>query len=170
MRRIIPLALLALTVTGGVALADRHGGNRGPDRHSGGVVVRDHRGPVVVRDHRGPGYGGRPGRRAIARNRVYVSNGRYVFGGGVVRTYVRPVVRTHYYDVRVRPVYLVENMEPVPGYVWIRGNWNWNGYEWAWVSGHYEPDARYSTWYDDGSYDQAPGISVSGGVSVRAGF
>jgi hypothetical protein len=170
MRRMIPLALLALTVTGGVAFADRHGG-RHDDRRSGGVVVRDNRGPVVVRDHRGPGYDrGRPGRRVVVRNRVYVNNGRYVFGGGVSRVYVRPVIRAHYYDVRVRPVVLVENMEPVPGYVWIRGGWNWNGYEWAWVSGHYEPDMRYSNYYDDGTYDVTPGVNISGGVTVRGGF
>jgi hypothetical protein len=166
MRRIIPLTLLALTVTGGVAFADRHWGghDRRGDHRSGGVVVRDHRGPVVVRDR------GRPGRRAVVRNRVYVNNGRYVFGGGISRTYVRPVIRTHYYDVRVRPVILVENMEPVPGYVWYRGAWNWNGYEWVWVSGHYEPDVRYSTWYDDGTYDVSPGVHVSGGVTVSGGF
>ena len=169
MRRIIPLALLALTVTGGIASADRHGGRRHDSRNAGGgVIVRDHRGPQgpIVRDHRGPG----PGRRAVVRNRVYVNNDRYVFHGGVTRVYRRPVIRTHYYNVRVRPVVLVESMEPVPGYIWVRGNWNWNGYEWLWVSGHYEPDMRYSNWYDDGSYDVSPGVSVSGGVTIRAGF
>lgn len=173
MRRILSLALLALTVTGGVAFADRHGGRRhdGPrNDRSGGVIVRDHRGGPqgpIVRDHRDRG---RPGRRAVVRNRVYVNNDRYVFHGGVTRVYRRPVIRTHYYDYRVRPVVLVEQMEPVPGYVWVRGNWNWSGHEWIWVSGHYEPDVRYSTWYDDGSYDVSPGVSVSGGVTIRAGF
>jgi hypothetical protein len=170
MRRIIPLSILVLTLFGSAAFADRdrHGGGRDRDRgdrgdrRSGGVIVRDQRGPVVVRDRDR----GRPGRRAVVRNRVYVNNGRYVFGGGYSRTYVRPVIRQRYYDVRYRPTIIVENMEPVPGYVWIRGAWQWNGGAWQWVSGHYEPDTRYSNWYDDGSYD----LTVSGGVTVGGGY
>ena len=169
MRRILTFSLLALTLFGGVAMADheRHWGGRDrdrrddrrdrrDDRRQGGVIVRDHRGPVVIRDR------GRPGRRAVVRNRVYVNNGHHVFGNGYRRAYVRPVIRQRYYDVRYRPTIIVENMEPVPGYVWVRGNWSWNGREWQWVSGHYEPDMRYSTWYDDNTYD----VSISGGISV----
>jgi hypothetical protein len=150
MRRILPLTLMALTLLGGVATADRdRGRDRGRrhdryDRHDrGGVVVRDHR--DYRRDRRD--------RRAVARNRVYVSNGRYVFSGGVSRSYVRPVIRHRYYDVRVRPRIIVENYDPVPGYVWVAGQWQWNGYEWSWMSGHYAPDTRYRVWYDDGTYE-----------------
>lgn len=145
MRRILPLTLLALTLVGGVASADHYRGGRG---RGGGVVVRDHRGggpvarPVVVRQ-----------RRVVTRAPVYVSNGRYVFAGGVSRTYVRPVIRQRYFDVRVRPTLIVENYEPTPGYVWVTGHWQWNGYEWLWVSGYYAPDTRYRVWYDDGSYE-----------------
>jgi hypothetical protein len=143
MRRILPLTLLTLTLVGGVASADhyRRGGG-------GGVVVRDHRGggpvarPVVVHQ-----------RRAVVRAPVYVSNGRYVFAGGVSHTYVRPVIRQRYFDVRVRPTLVVENYDPVPGYVWVTGRWQWNGYEWIWASGYYAPDTRYRVWYDDGSYE-----------------
>ena len=98
--------------------------------------------PVVVRQ-----------RRAVVRAPVYVSNGRYVFQGGVSRTYVRPVVRERYYNIRVRPQIIVENYDPVPGYIWVAGRWQWNGYEWAWTSGYYAPDTRYRVWYDDGSYE-----------------
>ena len=92
----------------------------------GGVVVRDHRGPagggVVVRDHRGP---------------VHVSGGRYVFPGGVVRTYRAPVIRAHYHSYYRRPALIVESYDPVPGYVWMRGNWRWNGAEWFWMPGYW---------------------------------
>lgn len=138
MRRILPLSLLALTLIGGVAAADRH------DRR-GGVVVRDHREaprPVVVRE-----------RHVVTRAPIYVNNGRYVFHGGVTHTYVRPVIRERYYNVRVRPSLIVENYDPVAGYVWSRGHWQWNGYEWLWVSGYYAPDARVRVYYDDGSYE-----------------
>ena len=146
MRRILPLTLMALTLLGGVASADRHRGDRGRRdgyQPRGGVVVRDHREYRPVRRER----------RAVVRNTVYVSNGRYVFNGGVSRTYVRPVIRHRYYDVRVRPSIVVENYDPVPGYIWIQGRWQWNGYEWLWVSGHYAPDTRYRVWYDDGTYE-----------------
>jgi hypothetical protein len=91
----------------------------------GGAVVRDHRGysgGTVVRDHRGP---------------VRVSGGRYVFPGGVVRTYRAPVIREHYYSYYRRPALIVESYDPVPGYVWARGNWRWNGVEWLWVPGYW---------------------------------
>lgn len=143
MRRLLPLTLLAVTLLGGTALADRHRHERRDDRR-GGVVVRDHRDsrPVVRHD-----------RRVVTRNRVYVNNGRYVFNGGVTRTYVRPVIRQRYYNVRVRPQIIVENYDPAPGYVWVNGNWQWNGYEWTWTSGYYAPDTRYRVWYDDGTYE-----------------
>ena len=151
MRRLLPLTLLALTLLGGVALADRDRGryDRRDDRRD---YRRDDRRGPVVRDHRDyrPA---RHDRRVVTRNRVYVNNGRYVFNGGYTRTYVRPVIRQRYYNVRMRPTILVENYEPVPGYIWLAGNWQWNGYEWVWTSGHYEPDTRYRVWYDDGSYE-----------------
>ena len=145
MRRILPLSLLALTLLGGLAAADRY--NRRGERGGGGgggVVVRDHREsrPVVVRE-----------RHVVTRQPIYVNNGRYVFHGGVSRAYVRPVIRERYYNVRMRPTLIVENYDPVPGYVWVRGHWQWNGYEWIWGSGYYAPDARVRVYYDDGTYE-----------------
>jgi hypothetical protein len=151
MRRILPLTLLALTLLGGIATADRYRGDRDRDRDRGRRYDRNDRGGHVVRDHRD--YRPRRERRAVSRNRVYVNNGRYVFNGGVSRTYVRPVIRQRYYNVRVRPQIIVENYDPVPGYIWVTGQWQWNGYEWSWMSGHYAPDTRYRVWYDDGSYE-----------------
>jgi hypothetical protein len=66
-----------------------------------------------------------------------VSGGRYVFPGGQVRVVGSPVIRTHYYNYYSRPALIVEDYEPVPGYVWTRGNWRWNGGEWIWVPGYF---------------------------------
>jgi hypothetical protein len=110
----------------------------------GGTVVRDHRGysgGTVVRDHRGP---------------VHVSGGRYVFPGGVVRTYRAPVIRAHYYNHYRRPAFVVESYEPVPGYVWVRGNWRWSGVEWLWAPGYWVV----------GSAPVSAGISVGASVVV----
>jgi hypothetical protein len=146
MRRILPLTLLALTLFGGVATADRdrhRDRGRRDDHRRGGVVVREQRDYRPVRRDR----------RAVQRRPIYVNNGRYVFHGGVTRTYTRPVIRQRYYDVRVRPVVIVENYDPAPGYIWVQGHWQWNGYEWTWTSGYYAPDTRYRVWYDDDTYE-----------------
>jgi hypothetical protein len=60
-----------------------------------------------------------------------------VFPGGVVRTYRAPVIRAHYYSYARRPALIVESYEPVPGYVWMHGNWRWNGAEWLWMPGYW---------------------------------
>lgn len=154
MRRTLGIATIFCMLLGGAAYA---GHGRGGGGHGGGgPVVRDHRssGPVVVRrapppvrDHgRGP------------RGHVRVSNGRYVFPGGVVRVYRRPVIRTHYYDVHVRPPVIVESYEPVSGYVWVAGNWTWGGGEWVWQPGYW-------------AAAEEPVVPVvSGGVRVSAGI
>jgi hypothetical protein len=169
MRRIISLTILALTVTGGVAMADRHRGDRGDhrgdrgdhrsdrhdrgrwdrNRHSGGVVVRDHRGGRVA----APGW--RAPRHHSYRRPVYVNNGYYQFHNGYRHAYSRPVIHHRYYNYRVRPQFIVENYQPMQGYIWVAGQWNWNGYEWMWTSGHYEIDPNYAddgTYYDNGTY------------------
>ena len=141
MRRVLALTSLVFLLSTGAALADRRGGGRVVVRdHRGGggassrVVVREQRGPVVVRDHR---------RTVVRRSPVYVANGRYTFGGGIVREYRRPVIRTHYYDIRVRPTLIVETYDPVPGYLWVGGNWRLNGGEWIWISGYWAVDPNY---------------------------
>lgn len=78
--------------------------------------------------------------------------GVYVRGGGyrpvvVERAYVRrpniyvrgPVIRERYFNYYRRPTLVVESFGPREGYVWIRGHWAWNGYEWIWQAGYYQP-------------------------------
>jgi hypothetical protein len=156
MRRLITLSLALVTLAGGAAIADHRG--RGWDR---GPVVRDHRDRDdrrVVRDNRRDNrrrYQGpvRANRRVIDRRPIYVNNGRFVFSGGVSRTYSRPVIRQHYYDMRIRPQIIVESYPAQSGYIWVNGQWSWGGNEWTWVSGHYEADPSFTVYYDDGSWE-----------------
>jgi len=137
----------------GTTYADHYHGDRGH-----GPVIRDHRGGgggervvergPVVRDHRGP-----------VVTHVRVSGGRYVFPGGVVRAYRRPVFHEHYRDFHRRPAVIVEAYDPVPGYVWVGGNWGWSGAEWVWSPGYWSAAA-----------EPAPAPVMSGGVSVSAGI
>ena len=165
-------ALLAVTALGGTAMADR-------DNHRG----RDRRGPVV-RDHRPTNNGGwnrrdnrrydnnrrvvvrRAPRYRIERRPVFVNRNRFVFHNGITRVYQRPVIKYRYYDYRVRPQPIVENIQPVPGYIWVAGQWTWNGGEWTWSAGHYavDPNFQYSQYDYDGDgypdpayYDQQYG-------------
>ncbi|MBS1119945.1 MAG: repeat (2 copies) [Deltaproteobacteria bacterium] len=156
-RRLITLSVLLVTLAGGTSIAD-HGRGRGRDR---GPVVRDHRDRDdrrTVRDNRRDNrrrYEGpiRANRRVVDRRPIYVSNGRFVFQGGVSRTYTRPVIRQRYFDVRIRPQIIVESYPAQAGYIWVTGQWSWAGNEWTWVSGHYEADPSFSVYYDDGSWE-----------------
>jgi len=145
MRRLI-LTAVALTLFGGVASADHwRGRDRDRDNRRERVVVRDHR--WNERDH----WNDRrfePRRQVVQRRPVYINRDRFVFDNGRYFTYRRPVIRQRYYDYRYRPQIIVENYDPVPGYIWIQGNWQWNGYEWIWVAGHYDNDPSYG--YNDG--------------------
>ena len=157
MRKIILATALLILGTAGAASADRYRGGR-----DNRTQVRDNRGTRVVRENRTYNNNNRvvvrDNRRwsndAGWRNRrpVYVNNGRYTFHNGRTFYYRRPEIRYHYYNYRIRPTILVENYETVPGYVWVAGNWNWNGYEWLWVSGHYELDANYDGLGDQSEY------------------
>jgi hypothetical protein len=145
MRKLLLATLLVLTATGGTALADRHRGNdhrgnqhRSDHRRGDNHARRDNGHRTHVRDHRAHRDHRRP---------VYASNNRFVFGNGHVRYYNRPVIRTHYTNYRYRPALIVENYEQVPGYIWVAGNWQWNGYQWMWIDGHYEVDAAYGYSY-----------------------
>jgi hypothetical protein len=157
MRRII-LAAISLMLVGGVASADRWRGGRDTSRHSGGTVVRDRRASdnswtdnrrVERRDYR---QYQNTNRVRYQRRPVYISNGRFSFGNGLVRVYNRPVIHHRYYDYRYRPQIIVENYDPVPGYIWIQGSWSWNGYEWTWTNGYYAPDPNYTDGYYDDNY------------------
>jgi len=139
----------------GIGSADRRD-HRRDDRHDKRPVVRDHKQHRVNRPAQ------RANRRVIPRRAVHVHNGHFVFAGGVSRAYHRPVIRARYYNVRVRPQIIVENYRPEPGYIWVRGQWIWSGYEWRWGDGHFVPDPQYSNYYDDGSYDYSVNISIGG--------
>lgn len=117
-------------------------------------------------DWRGGNYvwvGGRyePERRGYIwrEPRYEMRDGVYVnIDGGWVVTGPRaapPVIREERWDAR-------------PGFVWIRGRWDWNGADWAWVGGHYERERTGYIWRDprwemrDGVY-----VKVEGDWVVR---
>jgi hypothetical protein len=155
MLRII-IASLALTFTTGLASADRDNrpGKRGDNRPTAREGHNNHNKRV--------NRPGRANRRVVTRGPVRANGGRYVFSNGVTHTYRRPVISGRYYNVRSRPVLIVENYTPVPGYIWIRGQWAWGGREWRWNDGHYAADPQYSAYYDDGSYDYSVNIRIGG--------
>ncbi len=160
MRRIIPMALIALTLSGGAAFADRW--ERGDRRHntntshySGGVRVDNsrHRQRPVRVDRRYDNNRRYDNRRVVVnRARPTFRNNRFYFTGGYYRPYTRPVINVRYRNYYQRPAVIVENYDPVPGYIWIQGRWNWDGYEWQWIPGHYEVDQSYNGGYYDGTY------------------
>lgn len=152
MRRIILFTLIALVASSGAALADRH---RGDHRD-------DHRSRVTFRNPHERTYPQRE-RRVIYRQPVRATNGYYQFHSGARYRYVRPVIHRRYFDYRVRPQIVVENYQPVTGYVWVPGQWQWNGYEWTWTSGYYQVDASYSAGYDS-SYDSSYGPAYDDGI------
>jgi len=69
----------------------------------------------------------------------------------------RPVIRYHYYNYYQRPAVIIENYSTIPGYYWVGGQWNWDGYEWIWTPGYYAPDPNaqgyYSDTYGNGYYE-----------------
>lgn len=180
MKRIIPMALIALTLSGGIALADRdRGRGRDVSHRSGGVQVTPSRGHDRVRyddrrnDRRYDNNRRHDNRRydrtvRVQRARPTFRNNRFYFAGGNYQTYQRPVIQYRYRNYYQRPALVVENIQPVSGYIWIAGNWQWDGYEWQWVAGHYEVDSAYQEpYYDDYNY-QAP--AIQGGVSVQGSW
>ena len=156
MKRII-ITLLALATLGGVASADR---GRGP-------VVRDHRtwsrptAPVrTYTPQRNWGRTYQQPRYSHSRP-TYTFHGRSNYRVERHPIYVqRPTIRYRYYNYYQRPALIVENYPAMAGYYWVAGQWQWNGYEWMWQPGHYEPDPNddNGAYYDDGTYydDGAP--------------
>lgn len=163
MRRIILLALTALTLTGGVAAADRDGRRGGRDHDR-----RDHR-DNRWNDRRDHNRGWRNNNTTVRvsryrdydrsryrvvraqRSRPVFRNNQWHFAGGFYRPYVRPVINVRYTNYYSRPQPIVENYQAVPGYIWIAGSWQWDGYQWNWVGGRYEVDTSYQDNYYDGS-------------------
>jgi hypothetical protein len=126
-------------------------------------VPRHAQGGVVVRPSRG--HYQQP-RRVYQQPRHYTYNRGYYVARPTYRyvrrpIYVqRPVVQYRYYNYAQRPALIVENYRSMPGYYWVAGQWSWNGYEWIWTPGHYEPDPNasgyYSNQYDSQYYSENP--------------
>lgn len=162
MKKLI-LSALVLALTGGAAMADRgHGGRSWGGGHaSGGVVVHnnggfhgearggewrghDHDGWRGHEVHENRGWNG--GGRVIVHEGGWRGEPRYYHNRGYARANIwmpRPMIRTHYYNYGYRPSLLVEDYGYREGYIFVRGNWQWDGYEWVWQPGHYEPDPAY---------------------------
>lgn len=154
MRRTLLLALAALTLIGGSALADRHHGGRGrgPARSGWSQRQTNHMRTNNVRVTRYRNYDRSRYRvMRVNRSRPTFRNGRFYFAGGFYRTYSRPVINVRYTNYYVRPRPIAESYAAVPGYIWIAGQWQWNGVEWSWVPGHYDIDTAYQDNYSDGS-------------------
>ena len=174
------MALIALTLTGGVALADRGRDHRRDTSHySGGTVVTPTRGHDRFR-HDNRRYDNRryDNRRhdrvvRVERARPTFRNNRFYFAGGNYQAYQRPVIRYRYRNYYQRPALVVENIQPVTGYIWVQGDWQWDGYEWQWMPGHYEVDAAYQepyyndSYYNDSYYQQPV---VNGGIQVQGSW
>jgi hypothetical protein len=144
MRRIFLFALLALVMAGGVAGADsyRHRGGYGVRNHSGGVYVQRSYPRQSYRPYYSSRYVRQPYVRVVRRP-IYIQ---------------APVIRHRYYNYYQRPALIVENQRPMAGYLWVPGQWQWNGYEWIWRAGHYMPDPAYDSY----GYDNAPSTYDNG--------
>lgn len=187
--KIIPMALVALTLSGGVALADRDRGRwRDTSHHQGGTVVTPTRGHDRVRYDNNRRYDRRYDNRryndrrvdnhrhrvVVQRARPTFRNNRFYFSGGRYQHYQRPVIQYRYRNYYERPAVFVENMQPVDGYVWSPGQWEWDGYEWQWIPGHYDIDTSYqSSYYDNYQepyYNNYQAPAVNGGIQVRGSW
>lgn len=139
MKKLI-LSAVVLALTSGAAMADRfHGGHAVGGARQGGVVVHNNAGYHE-------GYRGNAGWHGNAGVRGGYSSPRYYHTHGVVRSNIfvdRPMIREHYYHYGYRPRLIGENYGSREGYIFVRGNWAWDGGEWIWQPGHYEPDAAY---------------------------
>lgn len=119
-----------IAMSAGVSQADRSHGSRG------GARVVDHRGAAGgarVVDHRAPVRSeGRATVRYEGRTDVRYGGRGYHAGRGY---YAGP--RVHYYNRWQRPALYVEHYDVRPGFIWVHGDWSWDGYEWIWAPGHY---------------------------------
>jgi|SRR5450432_2095976 len=152
MKKLI-LSAVVLALTSGAAMADRfHGGHAVGGGRQGGVVVHNNAGNHEgyrggnAGWHEGRGNGGWHGNVGVRGGGYYNDGPRYYHTHGVVRSNIwvdRPVIREHYYHYGYRPGLIFENYGAREGYIFVRGNWAWDGGEWVWQQGHYEPDAAY---------------------------
>ena len=136
MKKILAFSILSLAVIGGTASADhRRGRGNGRRHHEWRTSVQIAPVRVVVQ---------RP-RVRVVRRPIYVQ---------------RPVISVRYVEYDRRPACLHESYPAMTGYAWVAGQWQWNGYEWTWQAGHYEPDPNYNDYeqsyesgYQSTSYD-----------------
>lgn len=153
MRNILSLSVLAVLSTGGVALANPRGAIR--DHRSAPIYSHERSGSLhgtghaVVSPHGGGGhapfYVQSHGAASIHSNGhavaqpVHAYNGRFQFSTGV--SYAAPQPPSGYYnsDYYSPPAPYVEDHHDVAGYTWIPGSWQWDGYQWAWAGGYYQP-------------------------------
>lgn len=85
-------------------------------------------------------YEGRPG------------NSRYAgpMNGGMYRNYRPEPVHVRFAPpaMRYRAAYAARPLMPGPGYVWIDGYYDYDGYEYVWVDGYWAlPPYAYATWF-----------------------
>lgn len=137
--KLIPMTLIALTLSGGVALAEGRGRWRDTSHYQGGTVVTP--------TYRNQGRARNTDRRydnhrhvVVQRARPAFRNNRFYFAGGQYQRYQRPAIQYQYRNYYHRPGLVSENMQHVDGYVWSPGQWEWNSYEWKWIPGHYDVD------------------------------
>jgi hypothetical protein len=146
MRRIFIFALLALTMAGGVAGADGYRHRDSGTRYQRGGVTVQRSYPRYRHNYYRPSYNARvyvqPSVR-IVRHPIYVQ---------------RPLIRYRYYNYYQRPAVIIENQLPMTGYIYVAGQWQWNGYEWIWQPGHYQPDSAYDSY---NGYDTSPSYDGS---------
>lgn len=46
------------------------------------------------------------------------------------------------------PEPLEERVVERPGFIWIKGHWDWRDNQWAWAAGRWEPDRAGYTWHE----------------------
>ena len=154
--KLLAMSALVLALSGGSAFAGRHGGGGGGGHsgggHVGGGAVVHGGGGHVGGGHVGGGFVNHGGFTHGVVGRGYAGGYRGGYIGARRPIFVgRPFIGGRYYDYRYRPRLIVENYAPMAGYSWLSGSWQWDGQEWIWQPGHYEPDAAY----DSGPTDEA---------------
>lgn len=150
MRRLFILSSLAIALSGGIALANpsNHGGRsqptfstgHGPAIHSGWSGGRTYGGNSSRSRYWSGGVNVRPSPVWNGGSHGYVGANR----GHEVIYGQRPVVHERYFNYYQRPQLIAESYAARPGYYWVAGSWQWDGYEWLWQPGHYEPNPAYA--------------------------
>lgn len=128
------MIMSSLVLSGGVALADGARGGRvqpppSVQHDSRGGAASSWSGGVAV-THGGP---------AAHNNGARTFTPRYEGNHASTHSANQPM----HAQPQHQPNLIAENHSARPGYTWIAGAWQWNGYEWIWQAGHYEPNASH---------------------------